>query len=55
MKIAILYSGRILNYDKYYANLQKYIVKDNDVDYYLSHSKELNEDLSGFNKNSHSS
>jgi hypothetical protein len=48
MKIAILYSGRILNYDTYYNNLNKYIVKENDVDYFLSHSKELNEDLTGF-------
>lgn len=48
MKIAILYSGRILNYDTYYNNLQKYIVKNNNVDYFLSHSKELGEDLSGF-------
>jgi hypothetical protein len=48
MKIAILYSGRIFNYDTYYNNLNKYIVKENDVDYFLSHSKELNEDLTGF-------
>ena len=48
MKIAILYSGRILNYDTYYNNLKKYIIKDNDVDFFLSHSKELNEDLTGF-------
>jgi hypothetical protein len=48
MKIAILYSGRILDYDTYYNNLQKYIVKDNDVDFFLSHSKELGEDLTEF-------
>lgn len=48
MKIAILYSGRILGYDTYYNNLQKYIVKQNDVDFFLSHSKELGEDLTGF-------
>jgi hypothetical protein len=48
MKIAILYGGRISNYDTYYNNLQKYIVKEHEVDYFLSHSKELNEDLSGF-------
>ena len=48
MKIAILYSGRISCYDTYYNNLQKYIVKNNEVDFFLSHSKELNEDLSGF-------
>jgi hypothetical protein len=48
MKIAILYSGRILNYDTYYNNLNKYIVKENNVDYFLIHSKELNEDLTGF-------
>jgi len=48
MKIAILYSGRISDYDTYYNNLKKYIIKDNDVDFFLSHSKELNEDLTGF-------
>ena len=48
MKIAILYSGRILDYDKYYNNLKKYVIKNNDVDFFLSHSKELDEDLSGF-------
>jgi len=48
MKIAILYSGRISNYDIYYNNLQKYIVQNNEVDFFLSHSKELNEDLTGF-------
>jgi hypothetical protein len=48
MKIAILYSGRILDYDTYYNNLQKYIVQQNNVDFFLSHSKELGEDLTGF-------
>ena len=48
MKIAILFSGRILNYDRYYNNLKKFIFKDNEVDIFLSHSKELNEDLTGF-------
>jgi len=48
MKIAILYGGRILDYDTYYDKLKKFIIKDNDVDIFLSHSKELNEDLTGF-------
>ena len=48
MKIAILYSGRIENYHTYYNNVKKYIVQNNDVDFFLSHSKELNEDLTGF-------
>lgn len=48
MKIAILFAGRILNYDTYYNNLKHFILKDHDVDIFLSHSKELNEDLSGF-------
>ncbi len=50
MNIAILYSGRITNYDTYYNNLQHYVIKNNNVDIYLSHSKELNEDLSDFIK-----
>jgi len=48
MKIAIFYGGRILDYDRYYDKLKKFIIKDNDVDIFLSHSKELNEDLTGF-------
>lgn len=50
MNIAILFSGRITNYDTYYKNLQHHIIKNNNVDIYLSHSKELNEDLSDFVK-----
>jgi hypothetical protein len=48
MKIAILYAGRIESYDEYYSNLKKYILKENDVDFFLYHNKILNEDLSGF-------
>lgn len=48
MKVAILFAGRILNYDIYYNNLKQFILKDHDVDIFLSHSKELNEDLTGF-------
>lgn len=48
MKIAILYSGRVLNYDTYYKNFQKYIVQDHDVDIFFFHNKNQNEDITGF-------
>jgi hypothetical protein len=48
MKIAILYSGRVLNWDDYYKNLQHYIVKGHDVDFFFFHNKNQDEDLTGF-------
>ena len=50
MRIAIIFSGKIDSFEKNYNNILKYIVKDNTVDYFLSHSPELNSDLEGFIK-----
>jgi hypothetical protein len=48
MKIAILFTGRVLNYDTYYKNMQKYIFQEHDVDFFYFHNKNQNEDIAGF-------
>lgn len=48
MRLAILYSGRVSGYDKFYNNLKKNILQDHEVDFFLSNGKELGEDLTGF-------
>ena len=47
MKIAFLFYGRIKKFDKFYM---KNIVplKEHTIDCFLSHSPDLNEDLTGF-------
>jgi hypothetical protein len=50
MRIAVIFSGKIDSFEKNYDNILKYIVKDNEVDYFLSISPELNSDLEGFKK-----
>ena len=50
MKIAILCFGRIKNYDIHYENIMKNLGKNNELDFFLSHDPDLNEDLSGFIK-----
>lgn len=47
MKNAVLFYGRIKNYDTNYANLKKYL---GEADFFISHSPELNEDLTDFIK-----
>lgn len=44
---AVLFYGRIKNYDKNYSNFKKYI---GEADVFISHSPELNEDLTDFIK-----
>jgi len=48
MKIAILFSGRILRYREHYDNIQTSLVQGHDAHFFLSHSPELDEDLAGF-------
>lgn len=48
MKVAVLFSGRIDKYREHYANIMSHVVQDNDVDFFLSHSPELKEDLDDF-------
>ena len=48
MKIAILFSGRIFRFGNHYNNIMENIVQEHDVDFFLSHSPELNEDLESF-------
>jgi hypothetical protein len=50
MRIAILFSGRIEKYDQHYTNIMERIVQDSDVDFFLSHSPELQEDLEDFTR-----
>ena len=48
MKIAILFSGRINRFQEHYENIQKNIVQNHDVDFFLSHSPECDEDIDKF-------
>ena len=48
MKIAILFSGRIFKFGNHYNNIMENLVQGHDVDFYLSHSPELKEDLETF-------
>ena len=48
MKIAILFSGRIFRFGNHYNNIMENIVQEHDVDFFLSHSPELDEDLESF-------
>jgi hypothetical protein len=48
MKLAILFSGRIRKFGNHYNNIMENIVQGNDVDFYLSHSPEVIEDLDSF-------
>lgn len=48
MKIAILIAGRILHFEKHYKNIIENIVQTNEVDFFLSHSPELGEDVESF-------
>ncbi len=41
MKIAILFSGRIKKFNSCYKYIMKNIVKDNEVDFFISHEKNL--------------
>ena len=50
LKLAILMAGRIMNYKNAYPNIMENIVQGNDVDFFLSHSPELDEDLEDFRK-----
>jgi hypothetical protein len=50
MKIAILFSGRIYKYKENYENIMKCIGQGHDVDFFLSSSPELNEDIEDFRK-----
>lgn len=56
MKIAILCAGRISNNDdvntihKQYENMKENVIQDNDVDFFVSHSPELGEDIDTFCK-----
>jgi len=50
MRIAILFFGRIKNYDKHFQNIMQNIVQNNQVDFFLSHSRDLDEDVDGFVK-----
>jgi hypothetical protein len=50
MKIAILFSGRIHMFENCYQNIQKHLKFNHDIDFFLSHSPELNEDLEAFRK-----
>ena len=43
MKFAILFSGRIHYFKKCYELIQNHIVKDNEVDFFLSHTKNTDE------------
>lgn len=49
-KLAVLFYGRIKKFDVHYQNIMEKIVKDNNVDFFLSHSPELNENLEEFIK-----
>jgi hypothetical protein len=51
LKMAILFSGRIHGFNETFEHNNQYIIKDNAVDYYLSHSindKDSEEDLLKF-------
>jgi len=48
MKLAILIAGRILHFKKHYNNIMENIVQNNEVDFFLSHSPELDEDVESF-------
>jgi hypothetical protein len=48
MNIAILFSGRIRKFASHYNNIMDNLVQGNNVDFFLSHSPELNEDLAMF-------
>ena len=50
LKLAILMAGRIMNYKNAYPNIMENIVQENDADFFLSHSPELDEDLEDFRK-----
>ncbi len=42
MKLAILYSGRIDNFEKSYEKIMENIVEDNEVDFFISYQKGTN-------------
>jgi hypothetical protein len=48
MNIAIIFSGRIYKFANHYNNIMDNLVQDNNVDFFLSHSPELDEDLDLF-------
>ena len=48
MKLAILFSGRIHRFQNHFTNIMDSLVQENDVDFFLSQSPELNEDLELF-------
>jgi hypothetical protein len=48
MKIAILISGRIHKYKEHYENIKQMIIQHHEVDFFLSHSPELNENIEEF-------
>jgi hypothetical protein len=50
MKIAMVFSGRIKKYSQHLDNILNNIVQDNEVDFFLSHSPELIEDLDEFSR-----
>ena len=50
MNIAIIFSGRIYKFANHYNNIMDNIVQDNNVDFFLSHSPELKEDLELFSE-----
>lgn len=50
MKIAIVFSGRIKKYSQHLDNIFHNIVQGNEVDFFLSHSPDLIEDLDEFSR-----
>jgi len=48
MRLAILIAGRLLHFKEHYANIMEKIVQENTVDFFVSHSPELDEDIEEF-------
>lgn len=48
MKIAIVFTGRIYKYEEHYENIMNNLVQGNDVDFFVSHSPELQENINHF-------
>jgi len=48
LKIAVLFTGSVFGYKKNYDNFMKYIIQDNDVDFYYDNNKEYGENIDGF-------
>jgi len=48
MRLAILVAGRLLHFKEHYANIMEKIVQENTVDFFVSHSPELNDNVEEF-------